>query len=102
MRVTTLEVLAASEQRRSAWAGNLLLEAELRILAHQAGVASIHVEDRRLHFGVRDARALDRHFQGAPHRPRLITAELAVVDSGFPRNHPEGLALFLKRLFEKR
>jgi transcription-repair coupling factor (superfamily II helicase) len=83
-------------------AGNLLLEAELRILADRAGVASIHVEDGRLHFGVRDARALDRHFQGAPRRPRLITAELAVVDSGFPRSHPEGLALFLKRLFEKR
>ncbi len=75
---------------------NLLAEAEVRILAGQAGIASIHVEDGRLHFGVRNAAALAEHFAGASRGPRTVTQDLAVVDDGFPLEDPVGLVGFLK------
>ena len=83
-------------------AQNLLSEAEIRILADQAGIASIHLEDRRLHFSVRDRSALERFFGAAPVQPRVVTDDLAVIDSGFPTNNPPALALFLRRLFQRK
>jgi transcription-repair coupling factor (superfamily II helicase) len=80
---------------------NLLAEAEIRIRAAEAGIASVRVEDGRLHFGVRDAAALKRRFEGAPRRPRLINERLAVLDDGFSPDEPVGTAQFLRRLFEE-
>ena len=80
-------------------AANLLSEAEIRIRAAEAGLASVHLRDGRLHFGVRDRRAMDDYFAGAARRPRPVTEDLAVVDGGFPTGDPEGVALFLKRFF---
>jgi transcription-repair coupling factor (superfamily II helicase) len=80
---------------------NLLAEAEIRILADQAGMASIHVEDGRLHFGVRDRAALERAFEGARQAPRIVTKDLAVLDGGFPAQSAPGLALFLRRFLRR-
>jgi transcription-repair coupling factor (superfamily II helicase) len=85
-------------------ARNLLAEAEIRIFADQAGIASIHLEEGRLHFGVRNRDALERFFAAAPARPRMITDDLAVLDppkAGLPEDNPPALALFLKRLFQR-
>jgi transcription-repair coupling factor (superfamily II helicase) len=79
-------------------ARNLLLEAELRILADSAGIASIHLKDGRIHLGVRDAEALRRRFEGAPRRPRMITADLAVLDGRFPEDDAPALAEQLKEM----
>ncbi|MHC5034339.1 MAG: transcription-repair coupling factor [Planctomycetota bacterium] len=77
---------------------NLLLEAEIRILAGRAGIASVHLEDGRLHFTVRNAKALADRFEGGAEGPRMVSKELAVVDSGFPADSPDDVALFLRRL----
>jgi len=85
-------------------ARNLLAEAEIRIFAGQAGIASIHIEDGRLHFSIRDRDALEHFFAEAPAKPRIITDDLAVLDppkGGFPMDDPPALALFLKRLFQR-
>jgi transcription-repair coupling factor (superfamily II helicase) len=76
---------------------NLLYEAEIRILADRASIASIHLQDGRLHFGVRDLATMQRHFEDARERPRPITEDLAVLDDGFPTDDPVALAGFLKR-----
>jgi transcription-repair coupling factor (superfamily II helicase) len=75
---------------------NLLAEAEIRILAAAAGIDSIHLEDGRLHFGVKDAGAMSRYFGAAARRPRLVAPDLAVLDDGFPGADPEALAEFLE------
>ena len=76
---------------------NLLDEAQIRILADLAGIGSIHLEDGRLHFGIRDGARMREHFQDAEERPRPVTDELAVLDDGFPAGDPVALAGFLKR-----
>ncbi len=78
-------------------AENLLAETEIRILAEAAGIDSIQVRDGRLHLSVRDVERLRRRFPDPTRAPRIISDDLAVVDGGFPRDHPPGLALFLKR-----
>ncbi|MGD2174247.1 MAG: helicase-related protein, partial [Candidatus Brocadiaceae bacterium] len=78
-------------------AHNLLTEAELRILADRAGINAIHLEDGRLHLGVRDVEVLRRWFRNAHTRPRLISPELAVVDDGFGQRDPAQIVTFLKR-----
>jgi len=80
---------------------SLLAEAEIRILAAEAGIASIHVEDGRLHFGVRGRAALERFFERGRQRPRVVTEELAVLDAGFPTGNPPALALFLRRFLRR-
>jgi transcription-repair coupling factor (superfamily II helicase) len=80
---------------------NLLTEAEIRILAGRAGLASVHLRDGRMHLGVRDAAAMERWFEAAPARPRRITDDLAVVDAGFPVESPEATAAFLRRLLAR-
>jgi transcription-repair coupling factor (superfamily II helicase) len=77
-------------------AQNLLSEAEIRILADRAGIDSIHVEDGRLHFGVRDAEALAAAFKEEEMAPRMVADDLAVLDAHFAEDDPEGLAHFLK------
>ncbi len=79
-------------------AQSLLTEAELRILAGEAGIGAVQIKDGRIHLALADADALEQRFSGAARRPRLISKELAVVDDGFPQDNPPGLALFLKRL----
>ncbi len=79
-------------------ARNLLLEAELRILADRAGIDSIQAQDGRLHLGIRDRSALEEHFRGRPTAPRVVTGELAVIEDGFPTDKPRLAALHLKRL----
>jgi transcription-repair coupling factor (superfamily II helicase) len=74
---------------------NLLREAELRIRAGEAGVYSIHLRDGRVHLGIRDWGRLGNHFRGAQQRPRKVDSQLALIDGGFPRGDPEGLAEFL-------
>ena len=82
-------------------AENLLLEAELRILAEEAGVDSVQLRDGRLHLGVKDAEALKRRFGGEEDAPRLIGDDLAVVDDGFPVADPRALALYLRQMFAR-
>ena len=82
-------------------AENLLAEAEIRILAARAGVASVHLRDGRMHLGVRDAAAMERWFGNARRRPRRVAEDLAVVDAGFPVDSPEATAAFLKRLLAR-
>jgi len=74
---------------------NLLAETRIRILAQDAGIASIHLENGRVHFGLRDVEALKRRFAAAPNPPRLVADRLAVLDGGFPRGDPVALASFL-------
>ena len=98
------EVRAALRDRFGApprKAENLLTEAEIRILAARAGLASVHIRDGRIHLGVRDTAAMERWFEGAPARPRRIAEDLAVVDAGFPADSPEATAAFLRRLLAK-
>ncbi len=80
-------------------AENLLLEAELRILAEEAGVDSVQLRDGRLHLSVKDFNCFKRHFEGADRAPRVIDEELAVVDAGFPAADPRALGLHLRRVF---
>ena len=82
-------------------AENLLTEAEIRILAARAGLASVHLRDGRLHLGVRDAAAMERWFGDMPGRPRRVAEDLAVVDAGFPVESPEATAAFLRRLLAR-
>jgi len=77
---------------------NLLAEAEIRILTARAGMDSIHLENGRVHFGVRDPEALARHFHGMALRPRVVAPDLAVLDDGFDAENPAGLAAHLLRL----
>jgi transcription-repair coupling factor (superfamily II helicase) len=82
-------------------ARNLLSEAEIRIRAAEAGIYSIHVRDGRIHLGIRDWGRLGNRFRGAARRPRKVDAQLAVIDDGFPRNDPEGVADFLLDLLRR-
>ncbi|NLW49990.1 MAG: transcription-repair coupling factor [Candidatus Brocadiaceae bacterium] len=79
-------------------AENLLLQAELRVLAARAGLAAVHVRDGRIHLSVRDEAAMERWFATAPARPRRIAEDLAVIDHGFPADSPEATAAFLRKL----
>ena len=79
-------------------ARSLLAEAKIRILAGQAGIDSIHVEDGRLHFGLRNAAAMKRRFEGVEWRPRMVSGDLAVIDGGFPTDNPAALIDYLLRL----
>jgi transcription-repair coupling factor (superfamily II helicase) len=83
-------------------AANLLGEAEIRILAARAGIDSIHVEDGRLHFGVRDEEALNKASRAAPVAPRMVAAGLAVLDDGFPSEDPVALCAFLRDMLRRR
>jgi transcription-repair coupling factor (superfamily II helicase) len=62
-------------------AQNLLLEAEVRILAAEAGIDSLQMQDGRLHFHLRDADRFSRYFERAKVKPRVVDEELAVLDA---------------------
>jgi transcription-repair coupling factor (superfamily II helicase) len=79
-------------------AENLVTETEVRILAEAAGIRAIRIEDGRLHLSVRDGSRLEQHFAGARRPPRRVSDDLAVVDSGFPRDDPVMLGAFLRRM----
>jgi len=79
-------------------ARNLLLEAELRILAARAGIDTIQLQDGRLHLGIRDGEALRSHFKGSSVAPRVVTGDLAVLEDGFPKGNPRLTGLYLKRV----
>ncbi|MCD6415341.1 MAG: transcription-repair coupling factor [Planctomycetes bacterium] len=79
-------------------ARNLLLEAQIRLMAGRAGIDSIHIEDGRLMLGVSDPEALARKLEGARPKPRFISDDLAVLDGAFSREQPEATAHMLKAL----
>ncbi|MFW6119049.1 MAG: transcription-repair coupling factor [Planctomycetota bacterium] len=79
-------------------ARNLLLEAELRILAERAGIDTVQLQDGRLHLGIRDAQAFRSHFAGSSGTPRVVTGDLAVLEDGFPKDNPRLTGLHLKRV----
>ncbi len=62
-----------------ACAENLLLDTELRILAHGAGLDSIQLRNGQFYLGVRDVERYACHFSGAPATPRLIRDEYALL-----------------------
>ena len=80
-------------------ARDMLLEAEIRIMADQAGVDSIQVRDARLHFSLRDAESFRAYFASAVIRPRLVGEQEAVVEA--PRGDARAAALFVRDMFVK-
>jgi transcription-repair coupling factor (superfamily II helicase) len=77
---------------------NLLTEARLRLLATEAGIASVKVEDGRVQFGLRDAERLRERFKGAPRAPRVVTEKVAVLDGPAPTDDPDAMAEMLEGL----
>ena len=63
---------------------NLLLEAEVRILAAEAGVDSLQMQGGRLHFLLRDADRFRAYFARAAVKPRVLGEDLAVLDARLP------------------
>ena len=84
-------------------ARSLLLEAEIRILAGQAGIDSIQqMGDGRLHFTLRAMDQFVHHFSGAKVRPRVVSEDLAVVDVRPGAASPTQLARFTRDLLTGR
>jgi len=76
---------------------NLLLEAEIRIMAEQAGVDSILLRDGRIHFTLKDAGRFRAYFSRTPLRPRIVDDALAIIDA--PRGEPAAVGRFVRNLF---
>jgi len=79
-------------------AENLLLEAEIRLLADRAGIDSIQMQDGRLFFTLRDSEGFRSHFAGAAVRPRVVGDDMAVLDAGLPDQDGRALALLVRDL----
>ena len=61
---------------------NLLLEAELRILAQEAGADSVHLRDGAIRFGIRELDRFREHFERAGVHPRVREPDmLAKIDA---------------------
>jgi len=69
-------------------AQNLLLEAEIRLLAAQAGIDSVQLRDGRLYFGIRDRERFLARFAEGEAALRLIEDHTAVCDVRFQRPGP--------------
>jgi len=76
---------------------DLLLEAEIRIMADRAGVDSIQVRDGRLHFSLKDPQGFRAYFASAAIRPRLVGEQEAVIEA--PRGDARATARFVRQMF---
>jgi len=79
-------------------AQNLLTEAEIRVLAHDAGVDSIQLQEGRLLFTLRDARRFHSYFGRAKIKPRGVGEDTAVLDARLPAGDARALAMFVRDL----
>jgi len=82
-------------------AQNLLLEAEVRVLAGQAGVDSIQLKDGRLFFMLQDAEKFRLYFSRARIKPRVVGGDMAVLDAPQPREDGRAAALLLRNLLAR-
>jgi len=62
-------------------AQNLILEAELRILGHEAGVSSINLRDSRFRFDLKDRETFESRMASTPVSPRIVGGEYALIDT---------------------
>jgi len=79
-------------------AQNLLLEAEIRIMADQAGVDSIQLQNSRLHFMLRDPTRFRAYFARATIQPRVVRDEFAVIPAPRAPDNARLVALFVRDL----
>jgi len=83
-------------------AQNLLVEAEIRVLADEAGVDSVQLQDGRLVFSLRDGERFRKHFARAKIQPRTIRDEMAVLDARLEATEPPALGRFVRDLLAQR
>jgi hypothetical protein len=77
---------------------NLLLEAELRILAEKVGADNVRLEDGRVHFELQDPGTFRASFEDASVRPRIIQDDTGVLEIPSDREGARPLGLFLRDL----
>ena len=79
---------------------NLLLEAEIRIMAEEAGVDAVQLQDGRLHLTLKDAERFAAYFAEAAMKPRVVRGEIAVIDAKF-LDDARGVGQFVRDLFAR-
>ena len=78
---------------------NLLMAAELRILAEEIGVDSVQRQDGQLQFSIRNLERFKEHFARTPVRPRVSDADMvAVVEGPEDMEEPREVGRFLRSL----